>query len=134
MPFVLLFIGIILLTVAIRNQQTPFVHLVGGDFVGAGNFMYWVVALIVLGAIGYIPKAKPISNTLIVLILLVLILKTGNPATGVSQGIFQQLVNALQTTKTPSAPTLTGNTGVNQALSTGVAAGTSAVQTAASGG
>jgi hypothetical protein len=109
MPFALLFIGILLLVVSIRNQQTPFVHLVAGDFTGPGNFIYWVVALVLLGAIGYIPKAKPVSNLLIVLILVVLVLKRGNPQTGVTGGIFQQLTDALGTTTKTSVGTTTSN-------------------------
>lgn len=99
MPFVLLMIGILLLTVAVRDQQTAFVQLVRGDFSGPGNFMYWVVALIVLGAIGYIPKAKPVANLFIVLILIVLVLKRGN-SSGVGGGVFQQLTSALGATNT----------------------------------
>lgn len=103
MPFALLSIGILLLVVAVRDQQQAFVALLGGDFSGPGNFLYWVAALAIIGAIGYIPKAKPISNLFIVLILLVLILNRGNPATGIHGGIFSQLQAALGTTKQPSA-------------------------------
>jgi hypothetical protein len=101
MPFALLMIGILLLTVAVRNRQTEFVQLVRGDFSGPGNFMYWVLALVVLGSIGYIPKAKPVANLFIVLILIVLILKRGN-SNGVGGGVFQQLTAALGATNTPT--------------------------------
>lgn len=97
MPFVLLMAGILLLTVAIRNQQTAFVQLVRSDFSGNNNFMYWVVAIVVIGSIGYIEKAKPVSNLLLVLILIVLILKRGNSTTG---GVFQKLTAALGATNT----------------------------------
>ena len=102
MPFALLSIGILLLVVAVRDQQQAFVALVGGDFSGPGNFLYWVVALALVGAIGYIPKAKPISTLFIVLILLVLLLKRGNTS-GTGGGVFQQLWAALGTTNQPSA-------------------------------
>lgn len=116
MPFVLLFSGIILLVVSIRNQQTPFVHLIAGDFSGQGNFIYWVVALVMIGAIGYIPKAKPVSNLFIVLILIVLILKTG---TGAGGGVFQNLVNALQTTNTSTSTSTTVGNVVSTLTGTG---------------
>jgi hypothetical protein len=99
MPFALLMLGVLFLTVAIRNQQTAFVQLVRADFSGTGNFSYWVVAVIVLGAIGYIPKAKPVSNLLLVLILIVLVLKRGN-SSGLGGGVFNQLVTALGSTNT----------------------------------
>ena len=80
MPFALLFIGIVLVVTAVRNMQAPFIALLGGDFSGPGNFFYWVVALLVIGAIGYIPKAKPISDGLLVLIILSLLLASGKPS------------------------------------------------------
>lgn len=64
--------------------------------------MYWVVALIVVGAIGYIPKARPAANLFLVLILVVLLLKRGN-SSGVGGGVFQQLTTALGMTATGSA-------------------------------
>jgi hypothetical protein len=87
----------------VRDQQQAFAALVAGDFSGPGNFLYWIVALAIVGAIGYLPKAKPISNLFIVLILLVLILNRGNPKTGAGGGVFQQLQAALGTSKQPSA-------------------------------
>lgn len=122
MPFALLSIGILLLVVAVRDQQQAFVALVGGDFSGPGNFLYWVVALALVGAIGYVPKAKPVSTLFIVLILLVLVLKRGT-ATGTTPGVFQQLVNALKTTGTPSA---TGIASGSNLLSTATQIGTGA--------
>ena len=58
MPFALLFIGILLVVVGVRNMAAPFIALLGGDFSGPDNFLYWVVALVIIGAVGYIPKAK----------------------------------------------------------------------------
>lgn len=111
MPFALLFAGILLITVAIRNRQTEFVQLLRADFSGPGNFMYWVLALVVLGSIGYIPKARPVANLFIVLILIVLVLKRGN-SSGVGGGVFQQLTQALGLTETSQQnapiPSLTG--------------------------
>ena len=102
MPFALLVMGILFLTVAIRNRQTEFVQLIRGDFSGAGNMMYWVVAVVMIGAIGYIPKAKPISNLFLVLLLIVMVLYRGNPTSaGARQGgVFQQLTDAFGATNT----------------------------------
>jgi hypothetical protein len=97
MPFALLFIGILLIVVSVRNTQQAFLALLEGDFSGTGNFFYWIVALIVIGIIGYIPKAKPVSDALLVLILLALVLTAGK------EGVFSQVTAALGTTKTPSA-------------------------------
>ncbi|HEY6371849.1 MAG TPA: hypothetical protein VIX37_14810 [Candidatus Sulfotelmatobacter sp.] len=107
MPFALLSIGILLIVVAVRNRQTEFVQTVKSDFTGPGNFMYWVVALVIVGAIGYIPKAKPVADLFIVLILIVLLLKRGN-SSGVGGGVFQQLNTALG--MTTASPGTTGTT------------------------
>jgi hypothetical protein len=113
MPFALLFIGILLIVVSIRNTEQAFLALLVGDFSGTGNFFYWVLAIIVVGAVGYIPKAKPVSDALMVLILLALVL------TASKSGVFSQLTAALGTTKTPSANegTNTASTGLSGLLS-----------------
>jgi hypothetical protein len=104
MPFALLFIGILLIVVSIRNTEQAFLALLVGDFSGTGNFFYWVLAIIVVGVVGYIPRAKPVSDALLVLILLALVL------TASKSGVFTQLTAALGSTKTPSA-----NEGTNTA-------------------
>ena len=107
MPFALLFIGIVLLVASIRNTQNSLVALLIGDFSGTGNFFYWVVALIVVGAVGYIPKAKPVSDALLILILLALVLTAGKA------GVFNQVTSALGTTGSPSASTTASTTASN---------------------
>lgn len=74
MPFALLFIGILFLVLGIRDTQKEFVTLIHGDFTGAGNFIYFIVALLVIGALGYIPKLKPLSDAFLVLVLVVIFL------------------------------------------------------------
>lgn len=83
MPFVLIIAGIVLITVAVRNTQDQFFSLVQHDFVGPNNFIFWVLSILIIGAIGYIPRLKPISNGFLILVVLVLILKKG-------QGFFDQ--------------------------------------------
>lgn len=105
MPFILLFAGVLLLVVSIRNQQTPFVQLIKSDFTGPHNFLYWVVALVVIGAIGYIPKARPVANLLLVLIIIALILTRGKG------GLFQNLTSALGTTTAQQTGTTVAGVG-----------------------
>lgn len=93
MAFALLIIGTVLLVASIRNAQNCLVNLVQADFVGANNFGYWVVALIVVGAIGYVDKLKKLSDGLLVLIFVALFLSKGT-------GFFSKFTSALQTTTT----------------------------------
>jgi hypothetical protein len=84
MPFALLLFGILFVIVGFRDTQSDLLTLVKGDFSGPNNFIYWVLSLFVIGAVGYIPKFKPISDAFLVLVLLVLFLS--------NQGFFTQFL------------------------------------------
>ncbi len=108
MPFVLIIAGVILLIAAIRNSQGDLFTLLAGDFTGPNNFIFWFVSILIIGAIGYIPRMKPISDGFLILVILVLFLRKGT-------GFFDQFNAQIQTTQAsvPPAPgSGTGNTGV----------------------
>lgn len=114
MPFALLIIGAVLLVSAVRNTQDDLFALTKGDFTGQANFVYWVVALLIIGGVGYIPKLKPISDAFFILVLVVLFLTKGNPQ-GVGGGFFTKFTSALQSTQTA-----TPASGTVQPVSTGL--------------
>lgn len=87
MPFALLIVGIILLVSAVRNTQGDLYTLVKGDFSGPNNYLYWVVSILIIGAVGYIDTLRPISRMFLVLVIVVLFLSHG--------GVFQQLNSQL---------------------------------------
>lgn len=93
MPFALAIIGIVLLVAGVRNRQNDLFALVKGDFTGPNNFIFWMVSIFLIGAIGYIPKLKPISTAFLALVIVVLFLKKGT-------GFFAQLTTGLQSTQT----------------------------------
>jgi hypothetical protein len=103
MPFALLIIGVFLLIAGVRNTQDTLFTLVRGDFTGNNNFVFWIVSILIIGAVGYIPKLKPISTGFLVLVIMVLFLKRGNPQ-GIGGGIFAQFTTALNSTKTATPP------------------------------
>lgn len=92
MPFVLVIIGIVLLISAAKGTHTQLFTLLKGDFTGPNNFIYWILAILLIGAIGYIPKLKPLSVTFLVLVILTLFLSR--------QGFFTQFTAAIGTTTT----------------------------------
>jgi hypothetical protein len=100
-PFALLLVGLVLLISGVKNTQDTLFTTVKGDFSGPDNFIYWFVAIMIIGAIGYVPKLKPISTGFLALVIVVLFLKKGN-ATGVGGGLFAQLTSALGSTSTVS--------------------------------
>lgn len=102
MPFALLLVGLVLLISGVKNTQDTLFTTVHNDFVGQDNFIYWFVAIIIIGAVGYIPKLKPISTAFLALVIVVLFLKKGS-ASGFGGGLFAQLNSALGSTATSSA-------------------------------
>jgi len=97
MSFALLIIGAFLLIAAIRGTQDQLFSLLKGDFTGANNFVYWFLAILAIGAVGYIPRLKPLSVALLALVIVVLFLKKGSGSNG---GFFQQLFSQVSTSTT----------------------------------
>jgi hypothetical protein len=104
LPFTLVILGIVLLIAAVRGTQDQLFTLVKNDFTGPKNFIYWSVAILFIGALGYIPKLKPLSVTFMVLIVIVLVLARGNPSAP-GGGFFQQFTTALNSTQTAQSTT-----------------------------
>lgn len=90
MPFALLIVGIVLVVAAVRNTQSQLYGLVKGDFTGPNNYLYWLVSILIIGAVGYVPTLKPISRMFLVLLIVVLFLSHG----GVLQQLNAQLFSA----------------------------------------
>jgi uncharacterized membrane protein YgcG len=112
MPFALLIVGLLLVVSAVRNTYGQLFQLVSNEFSGPGNFIYWIVAILIIGAVGYVQKLKPLSDGFLVLVILVLVLKRGNPS-GIGGGFFNQFTAALKSTNTPATSTIAGSGGVS---------------------
>jgi hypothetical protein len=108
MPFALLLVGLVLLISGVKNTQDTLFATVKGDFTGQDNFIYWFAAIIIIGAVGYVPKLKPISTAFLALVIIVLFLKKGS-ASGVGGGLFAQLTSALNSTGTAQAGSTSGS-------------------------
>ena len=118
MPFALVIIGVVLLVAGIRNTQCILFAEVEGDFTGTDNFFYWFLAIMIIGALGYVPKLKPISTALLVLVIVVLFLHKGNPTTSSGGGFFSQLLNGFSsdTSTSTAATTLAQQQATTQGL------------------
>lgn len=103
MPIALILIGVILLIAAVRNTQGTLFTLVKGDFTGKNNFIFWLVAILVIGAIGNVKQLKGFSNAFLALVIIVILLS--------NKGFFAQFQTALSTTTSTS--TTTSNTAGN---------------------
>lgn len=89
MPFALLTIGIVLITAGVRGTQGDLYKLVKGDFTGQGSFLHWFVAILVVGAIGYVESLRPFSRAFMVLLIVVLFLSNGGFFKKFNQQIFE---------------------------------------------
>lgn len=92
MPFLFISAGLLLTIAAVRGTNDDLLALLKADVTGKNNFIYWMVAILIVGALGYIPAIKPLSRAFLVLVVVVLFLKSG--------GVFQQFTSALSTTQT----------------------------------
>ena len=98
MPIFLLIVGILLVIVAINNKLPKLGALVKDDFapsIGGHSFTIWIVAIFVIGAIGYYRPFKPVSNAFLVLVIVAMILANGNPKLA-GGGFFNQFNNAIK--------------------------------------
>jgi hypothetical protein len=111
MPYLFILSGSILIIAAVRNTNDQLLSLLKSDFTGKGNFIYWLLSILLIGAIGYIPDLKPVSRAFLLLVIVVLFLKNG--------GVFTQFVNAIGTTQQSGSIQSPVSTGTNPATELG---------------
>lgn len=77
MPIFFLIVGIMLIVVGFNNKLPELGRLIKEDFVptdGASSFQLWIIAIFVVGSLGYIRSFKPVANAFLVLIIITLFL------------------------------------------------------------
>ena len=82
-----------------RNTYADFGKQVATDFTGDGaqaGFVWWIVALGAVGAVGYIKELQTLSRTFLALIMVSFILKNGS--------VFQELDAAIKAGPTQAKP------------------------------
>ena len=92
MPILFGIFGIILIVSGVRNRVTSgnpsLMSLLQADFTGSDPFWKWMLAILFIGAIGYIPNLRPISRGFMALVIIVFALD--------NQGLFTQLQNVFK--------------------------------------
>ena len=97
MPYALILIGIILLASAIKGDLATLGALLKRDlFSPKDNFLYWLVAIIILGAIGYIKSLRPFSDAFLLLVIVVFVVA--------NKGFFVKFTEALKAIKAGNCP------------------------------
>ena len=95
MPYALIIIALLLLSAAYNGTTQQLQALVVKDFTGTNNFIYWLGALSIVGAIGFYSPLEKISRGFLLLIIVVMVVENG--------GVFQQLTSAIQNFQAPAA-------------------------------
>ncbi len=99
MPFILILFGVYVIVVAIRGYITTLGTLLKGDLVGSGSFGLWLIAIMVVGTLGYVGgAARTFSRAFLLLIVVVLFLSNG--------GVWAKLITAIKN-PAPALPTQT---------------------------
>lgn len=114
MPLALLLIGILFLTAAVRGPKcngqqcsTMLFDTIKSDFTGPNNFIYWGIALFLIGAAGYYKPLKPLSNAFLGLVVLVLFIS--------NRGFFAKFMEQISATQSASSADI-GGSGINDLL------------------
>lgn len=119
MPFALLIIGLLLVVTSAKDTHVQFGKQVASDFTGQNNFFVWILAVGIVGFVGYVEKLRPISNMFLALILLAMFLsnsRRGDILTLVKNGV----MNPVPPAKASATPATTTTSGI---LSQGMAGG-----------
>ncbi len=92
MPIFFLIVGALLIIVAINDKLPELQNLVAGDLrkndKGQAGFGLWLVAIFAIGAIGYAKPLKPIANSFLVLVVVVMLLS--------NKGFFANFTKAVE--------------------------------------
>jgi hypothetical protein len=87
MPVLFGLAGLVLIIAGVRdrviNGDPSLSSLLRDDFTGENPFWKWMLAILLIGAVGYIPNMRPISRGFLVLVIIVFVI--GN------QGLFAKL-------------------------------------------
>lgn len=87
MAFSLVFLGLILVIATLRGNLRFLAALFASEFQGQGSFIYWLAAVMMIGAVGYIRPLRPVSNAFLILILIVFVVK--------NNGVFSRFTQAV---------------------------------------
>lgn len=79
------------------------------DFTGPGNFVYWFIAIGIIGAVAYLPKGEKLAKPFLALVLSAMILA--------NKGFFAQFMAAMKSG--PVAPPRDKATGSQSTASSG---------------
>jgi hypothetical protein len=85
MPYVIIALGVLIFVTAIHGTTAQLANELKQDIFG--GYIYWIVAIGMIGCLGYSKTLKPISQGLLALIIVVLFLRNGGVWNGLQKAI-----------------------------------------------
>jgi hypothetical protein len=112
MPFVFLLSGLALLVVVVQGNAAAAASLLKSEFTGQRSFVPWVSAIVILCALGYVRSIRPVTDSFVGLIILVMIVV----AESNGQNFFASFNSQLRNPVAPpgNSPTSGGQTSAAQ--------------------
>lgn len=74
MPFALLVVGIVFLVAAVRGTHGQLFALLRETFGGKPGFIRWALAIVLIGALGYVKSLRDVSNAALTLVFVAMVL------------------------------------------------------------
>ena len=116
MPLLFIGSGLVLVLVGLNGNPAKLYALIASDFSGPGTFIYWLLAMVILGSLGYIKGLENFSKLFLILVLLALFLDNGESTSPSGQqvqggGFFTQFQAYLKSTQTATTTTPAATTG-----------------------
>lgn len=120
MPIAFGVAAVILIVAGVRGQTGNLVSLVKADFSGQPNYFEWIIAIVLVGAVGYIDELKTISRMFMGLLVLSLLWSnknvfaqfTSQETAQPQQGTLTSPYNNPDATNIPNLPALPGVQGL----------------------
>lgn len=107
MPVFFVILGVFALVVAVRDKGADARKLLASELTGPGNFLSWVLAILLIGSLGYVPQLRAFSRAFLALVMLSILLS--------KKGFFSQLQSQLLNRTAAPVADAPGNTGASVA-------------------
>jgi len=90
MPIFFLLIGVLLIIVSVNDKMPDLTGLVKDGFnpTSGVGFPIWLVAIFVVGSLGYVKSMRPLANAFLVLIIVSMVLS--------NRGFFSKFKSAIE--------------------------------------
>lgn len=89
MPWAFVVCGALMCILAVKqdNSLHNFATTISGDVSGNAGFVKWIVAIVVIGAVGYLPDMEGLSTAFLILLVIAFVLS--------NNGVFKKAQEAL---------------------------------------